>query len=76
MVISINTKDLENARTAENLKDLLEEKIADLDLKITHLKAVRETLCTHRQNMAILLIMDLSEISVIEKRERCMMQFL
>lgn len=41
-------------RSAENLKDLLDEKIADLDLKITHLQAVRETLCTHRQNMAAL----------------------
>jgi len=59
-------------RSAENLKDLLDEKIADLDLKITHLQAVRETLCTHRQNMAALLTMDLSEISVIEKRERCL----
>lgn len=59
-------------RSAENLKDLLDQKIADLDLKITHLQAVRETLCTHRQNMAALLTMDLSEISVIEKRERCL----
>ena len=31
-------------RSAENLKDLLDEKIADLDLRITHLHAVRDTL--------------------------------
>ena len=65
-------QDFMKNRSAENLKDLLDEKIADLDLKITHLQAVRETLCTHRQNMAALLTMDLSEISVIEKRERCL----
>lgn len=59
-------------RSAESLKNLLDEKIADLDLKITHLQAVQETLCTHRQNMAALLTIDLSEIGVIEKRERCL----
>lgn len=65
-------QDFMKNRSAENLKDLLEEKIADLDLKITHLQAVRETLCTHRQNIAALLTMDLSRISVIEKKERCL----
>lgn len=65
-------QDFMKNRSAENLKNLLDEKIAGLDLRITHLQAVRETLCTHRQNMAALLTMDLSEISVIEKRERCL----
>ena len=41
-------------------------------MQITHLKAVRTTLCTHRRNMAALLTMDLSEISIIEKEERCL----
>lgn len=59
-------------RSAENLKHLLDEKITDLDLKIAHLQAIRTTLCTHRQNMSTLLTMDLSEISVIEKKERCL----
>ena len=59
-------------RSAESLKCLLDEKIADLDMQITHLKAVRTTLCTHRRNMAALLSMDLSEISIIEEEERCL----
>lgn len=65
-------QDFMKNRSAENLKNLLEEKITDLDLKITHLQAIRETLCTHRRNMDALLTMDLSKISVIEKKERCL----
>ena len=57
-------------RSAASLKVLLDEKITDLDRSITHLKAVRKTLCNHRQNMVTLLTMDLSEISLIEKKER------
>lgn len=65
-------QDFMKNRSAENLKDLLDEKIADLDLRIAHLQAVRSTLCTHRQNMATLMTMDLSEISIVEKKERCL----
>ena len=59
-------------RSADNLKHLLEEKIADLDMQITHLQAVRTTLCTHHRNMDTLLAMDLSEISIVEKEEHCL----
>lgn len=59
-------------RSAGSLKDLLEEKITDLDLKIAHLQAIRTTLCTHRQNMTTLLTMDLSEISMVEHKHRCL----
>lgn len=59
-------------RSAENMKTLLEEKIAGLDLQIMHLQAVRKTLHNHRQNMDTLLTMDLSEISIVEKEERCL----
>ncbi|MCI8512856.1 MAG: MerR family transcriptional regulator [Lachnospiraceae bacterium] len=59
-------------RSADSLKCLLEEKTADLDRQIAHLQAVRTTLCTHRQNMETLLTMDLSEINIIEKKERCL----
>ena len=65
-------QDFMKNRSAENLKGLLDEKIADLDLRISHLQAVRTTLCTHRQNMSTLLTMDLSEINIIEKRKRCL----
>lgn len=59
-------------RSAQNLKCLLNEKIADLDHNIIHLQAVRKTLYNHHQNMVTLLSMDLSEISIIEKEERCL----
>lgn len=51
---------------------MLEEKIAELDRNIIHLHAVRKTLCNYHQNMETLLTMDLSEISIIEKEERCL----
>ena len=71
--VSVNEiKDFMKNRSAGSLKCLLEEKIADLDMQINHLQAVRTTLCTHHQNMATLLTMDLSEISIIEKKVRCL----
>ena len=59
-------------RSAQNLKCLLDEKIAELDLQLLHLQAVRKTLCSHRQDMDTLLTMDLSEICIAEKEERCL----
>lgn len=59
-------------RSAASLKSLLEEKIAGLDMQITHLQAVRKTLYTHHQNMSTLLTMDLSEIRLVQKEERCL----
>ncbi len=68
--VSINEiQDFMKNRSASSLKCLLEEKIACLDRQITHLQAVRTTLCTHHQNMDTLLTMDLSEISIVEKAE-------
>lgn len=57
-------------RSAASMEQLLREKIEDLDRDLAHLKAVRETLAYHRQNMLTLLTMDLSEISIVEKKER------
>ena len=65
-------QDFMKDRSAGNLKQLLEEKMADLDKQIAHLQAVRTTLSAHRQNMDTLLTMDLSEISVVEREERCL----
>jgi len=59
-------------RSAESLKCLLDEKITALDNNIIHMQAVRKTLCNHRQNMVTLLTMDLSETSIVEKEERCL----
>lgn len=71
--VSINEiQEFMKNRSAENLKCLLEEKIADLDMQITHLQAVRTTLCSHHQNLSTLLTMDLSEIRIVEKEECCL----
>lgn len=59
-------------RSAASLKSLLDEKITDLDQTILHLQAIRKTVCNHQQSMATLLTMDLSEISLVEKEERCL----
>ncbi len=65
-------QDFMKNRSADSLKCLLEAKIAGLDLQIAHLQAVRTTLCAHHQNMETLLTMDLSEISIVEKEEHCL----
>ncbi len=65
-------QDFMKNRSAENMKHLLEDKITDLDRSIRHLHAVRKTLCNYHQNMETMLTMDLSEISIVEKDERCL----
>ena len=65
-------QDFMNNRSAENLKHLLDEKIAELDLQLMHLQAVRKTVFNHQQDMAALLTVDLSEICIVEKEERCL----
>ncbi len=59
-------------RSAASMERLLREKIEDLNHEIAHLKAVRKTLSCHCQNMQTLQTMDLSEISLVEKKERCL----
>ncbi len=63
-------QDFMKNRSAQNMKCLLDEKIAELDLQLLHLQAVRKTLSSHRQDMDTLLTMDLSEICIVEKEER------
>lgn len=57
-------------RSAASMERLLREKTEDLDRSMARLKAVRKTLSYHRQNMQTLLAMDLSEISIVQKKER------
>ncbi len=65
-------QDFMKNRSAEHMRQLLDEKIGELDLQIMHLQAVKKTLCNHHQNMTALLTMDLSEIAIVEKEERCL----
>ena len=59
-------QDFMKNRSAGSMKCLLEEKITDLDAQITHLQAVRATLCNHHRNMETLLSMDLSNVSMFK----------
>lgn len=59
-------------RSAASMEQLLREKLEDLDRRIAHLKALRQTLSGHHRNMLTLLTMNLSEISMVEKEERCL----
>ncbi len=59
-------------RSASGLRKLLDDKLKELDQKILHLQAVRKTVYSHYQNMNTLMNLDLSEISIIEKEERCL----
>lgn len=71
--VSINEiQEFMKNRSAENLKCLLDKKITDLNHNIMHLQAIRKTLYNHYQNMITLLTIDLSEISIIEKEECCL----
>lgn len=57
-------------RSAAGMKQLLQEKLDDLDRTMVHLRAVRKTLSYHRRNMQTLLTMDLSDIGIVQKKER------
>ncbi len=59
-------------RSASSMEQLLREKIEDVEQEIAHLKAVGKTLSHHCQNMSTLLNMDLSEISLVGKKEHCL----
>lgn len=57
-------------RSADSLKGLLEEKMAEVDQTIAHLRSVRKILSNHRQELELLEEMDLSEICLVEKKSR------
>ena len=69
--VSVNEiQDFMKNRSAASMEQVLKEKIEDLDRSMAHLRAVRKTLSYHRQNMQTLLAMDLSEITIVQKKER------
>lgn len=63
-------RDFMKNRSAAGMGQLLREKIEELDRNMAHLRAVRKTLSYHEQNMQTLLTMDLSQISIVQKKER------
>ena len=59
-----------SCRSAASMKDLLEEKIAELDENIANLKAIRSKLSTRHEDMSDLLRLNLEEISIVSKEPR------
>ncbi len=57
-------------RSAASLQRLLEEKMAELDQRVSHLQGLRKTLAHHHRHTTALLTMDLSRLSVVEKPAR------
>jgi len=57
-------------RTIDRFDELLQEKIKELDQKITHLKSIQKILSNHQQDMETLRSLDLSSVCLIEKPER------
>lgn len=63
-------KDFMSDRSANRMEKLLQEKITELESRISHLNNVRQTLINRHKDMMTLLNMDLTEISIVEK-EKC-----
>ncbi len=57
-------------RSPATLRLLLREQIGHVDRELAHLRAVRGALSQQLQNIETLLTMDLSEIRMLEKKER------
>lgn len=58
-----------NNRSVTTFEDLLAENIANIERRIAHLTAMREVLADKQRDMKNLHMLDLSEISVIEKKK-------
>ena len=57
-------------RSAANFEILLDEKTVELEQTISHLKSVQKVLSDHKQDLSLLLHMDLSEIGIIDKKSQ------
>ena len=58
------------SRTIDTFDTLLQEKIAELNQTISHLKSIQKILVNQQQDMDMLRSLDLAEISLIEKQSR------
>lgn len=57
-------------RTIDTFDALLQEKIAELNQTISHLKSIRKILIKQQQDMDILRSLDFTEINLVEKKSR------
>lgn len=56
-------------RSIDSLQKLMEEKIGELDEKLSYLRSVRKVLCNYKEDMETLRSLDLSAIELIEKKQ-------
>ena len=63
-------KNFMKSRTIDTFDTLLQEKIAELNQTISHLKSIQKILVNQQQDMDMLRSLDLAEISLIEKQSR------
>lgn len=71
--LDVSLEEIENfllERSAEGLERLLGEKITELDRRIAHLRELRSALAKRREDAQALLGIDLSEIQLVEWKER------
>ncbi len=57
-------------RSPFRLKELMEEKIKEVDKTVNHLKQLKKTLTARKEEMSFLLSLDLSDITIVEKEMR------
>lgn len=62
-------KFMEN-KSAVNLKNLMEDRVAALDENIAYLKSIRKILVRRKSEISSLLSVDLSEITIVEKEKQ------
>lgn len=55
-------------RSAENMEQLLQEKITELNHTIAHLKGIRQALLSRHQDMETIQKIDLSDICIVERK--------
>lgn len=65
-------QDFFSNRSAESLAALLDEKVTELDQRITQLKGIRKALLRHKSNITDLFQLDIHEISLVQKEEEAL----
>lgn len=59
-------------RSASGMEQLLSAQIRELEERIAHLRTMKKTLVSRHQDMMALLHLDLSEISVVQRKKSCL----